>query len=170
MKKLITIGYLFSVLLLCFTSNTACAQYRTAIGLRIGGTSGITVKHQIMDKLYGEAILGSFDNGFSLTGLLEKNTPILDAEGLYFYYGGGAHIAVYNGREIYYSRFGREVKYRENNDAAFGINVIAGLEYKLPENIPIAISMDLKPFIEIGSGGYVAFAPDPSIGLKFTIR
>jgi len=151
-------------------STAAHAQYRTAIGLRVGGTSGITVKHQFMDRFYGEAILGSFSNGFSLTGLMEKMAPVKDAEGLYFYYGGGAHVAVYNDKEIFYSRFGREVRYHENNDVAVGINVIGGLEYKLPNEIPIAISMDVKPFIEIGSGGYVGFAFDPSLGLKFTIR
>ena len=123
-----------------------------------------------MGKFYGEAIVGTFSNGFSLTGLMEKMAPVVNAEGLYFYYGGGAHVAVYDDKKIFYSRFGREVKYHHNNDVAIGINVIGGLEYKLPDNIPIAISMDVKPFIEIGSGGYVGFAFDPSLGLKFTIR
>ncbi len=169
MKRPKFIGITLSAFLL-FLCSIAHAQYSTAIGLRVGGTSGITVKHQFMDKLYGEAILGSFSNGFSLTGLVEKMAPVVNAEGLYFYYGGGAHVAVYNNREIFYGRFGREVKYHDNNDVAFGIDVIGGLEYKLPNDIPIAISMDVKPFIEIGSGGYVGFAFDPSLGLKFTIK
>jgi hypothetical protein len=156
------------VLFFIFSWSATQAQYRTAIGLRLGGTSGITVKHQFMDRFFGEAILGSFSNGFSLTGLMEKMAPVPDAEGLYFYYGGGAHVAVYNDKEIFYSRFGRDVKYHHDNDVAIGINVIGGLEYKLPD-IPLAISIDVKPFIEIGSGGYVGFAFDPSLGLKFTI-
>src|SRR6478736_2008211 len=147
-SKLIGIAVVTFLLFVC---NASQAQYRTAIGLRVGGTSGITVKHQFMDRLYGEAIVGSFSNGFSLTGLVEKMAPVVNAEGLYFYYGGGAHVAVYNDKEIFYSRFGREVKYHDNNDVAFGINVIGGLEYKLPNDIPIAISMDVKPFVEIGS-------------------
>jgi len=158
------------IIFFLFAYSIAHAQYRTAIGLRVGGTSGITVKHQFMDRFYGEAILGSFSNGFSLTGLVEKMAPVVNAEGLYFYYGGGAHVAIYNNREIFYSHFGREVKYHDNNDVAVGINVIGGLEYKLPDNIPIAISIDVKPFIEIGSGGYVGFAFDPSLGFKFTFR
>ena len=169
MRRSNLIGIAVTTLLLSVGSVTR-AQYRTAIGLRVGGTSGIDIKHQFMDRFYGEAILGSFSNGLSLTGLVEKMAPVINAEGLYFYYGGGAHIAVYNDKEIFYSRFGREVKYHDNNDVAIGINVIGGLEYKLPDNIPLAISMDVKPFIEIGSGGYVGFAFDPSLGLKFTIR
>ena len=155
---------------LSFACSIAHAQYSTAIGLRLGGTSGITVKHQFMDRFYGEAILGTFSNGFSLTGLAEKMAPIVNAEGLYFYYGGGAHVAVYNGREVFYGRFGRDVRYHDNNQVALGIDLIGGLEYKLPNDIPIAISMDIKPFIEIGSGGYMGAAFDPSLGLKFTIR
>ncbi|HEY5822887.1 MAG TPA: hypothetical protein VIT44_00885 [Cyclobacteriaceae bacterium] len=169
MKRLKFVGIALVTLLL-FVCTIAHAQYQTAIGLRVGGTSGITVKHQFKDKFYGEAILGAFINGFSITGLAEKMAPVVNAEGLYFYYGGGAHVAVYNNREIYYSRFGREVKYHDNNDVALGIDVIGGLEYKFPNDIPIAISMDVKPFIEIGSGGYVGAAFDPAIGLKFTLR
>jgi hypothetical protein len=163
---IITIGL---TLFLLFMGNPTQAQYRTAVGLRLGGTSGVSVKHQIMDRLYGETILGTFRNGFSLTGLMEKMAPVANVEGLYFYFGGGAHVAVYNGKEIYYSNFGRQVKYHRNNDVALGINLIGGLEYKFI-NVPISLSMDLKPFVEIGSGGYWGVAPDPSIGLKFTIR
>jgi hypothetical protein len=155
-------------LFLCCLITQATAQYRTAIGVRLGGTSGFALKQQIMKPLYIEGILGTFGDGFSITGLLEKNMGFNNARGLYLYYGGGAHIAFYNGREIYNSRFGRDVKYHASNDVAIGINLILGLEYKLP-TLPLAFSLDLKPFMEFGSGGYVSFAPDPSFGLKFTL-
>jgi len=36
--------------------------------------------------------------------------------------------------------------------------------------LPIAFSLDFKPFVEVGPGGYVGFSPDPSLGVKFTIH
>ena len=146
------------------------AQYQTALGVRIGGTSGLAAKYFYRPELAMEGIFGTFGNGFSVTALIEKYAPVYDAPGLYVYYGGGAHLAFYNGKSSNYSNFGHEVDYRKNNDVGFGINGIVGIEYRLPDKIPVAFSLDLKPFMEIGSGGYVAVAPDPSIGIKFILR
>lgn len=146
------------------------AKGTTELGIRIGGTSGATIKYFHKNNTAIEGIIGAFGNGFSITGLLERQQPFEGAEGLYIYYGGGAHLAFYNGRGMNSSHFGREVDYRTGNDVGIGVNLIVGLEYRLPENIPIAISLDLKPFIEVGSGGYVSAAPDPSIGIKFILR
>lgn len=142
----------------------------TEIGIRIGGTSGATVKYFYKANTAVEGIVGAFGNGFSITGLIERQQPFEGAEGLYIYYGGGAHLAFYNGKNINSSHFGREVDYRSGNDMGIGVNLIVGLEYRLPEGIPIAISVDLKPFIEVGTGGYVSAAPDPSIGIKFILH
>lgn len=139
-------------------------------GIRIGGTSGVTGKYFYRQNMAVEGIVGTFGNGFSISALLEKHLPIYGAEGLFVYYGGGAHLAFYNGRSDVYSNFGRDVDYRKSNDAGLGIDGIIGLEYRLPNDIPIGFSLDLKPFVEIGTGGYVAVAPDPSIGIKFIIR
>jgi hypothetical protein len=168
MKSLSRMKAVMISLMFCCLIHEANAQYRTAIGVRLGGTSGFTFKHQIMRPLYLEAILGTFGDGFSVTGLLEKNTGFTHARGLYLYYGGGPHLAFYNGSEVYNSRFGRNVKYHADNDVGVGINLILGLEYKLP-TLPLAFSLDLKPFLEFGSGGYLDFAPDPSFGIKFTL-
>ena len=146
------------------------AQYDLAGGIRLGGTSGVAAKYFYQPDMAVEGIVGTFGNGFSMTGLLEKSIPFYNTAGLYLYYGGGAHLAFYNGDDSRYSYFGREVDYRKDNDVGFGINGIVGLEYRLPENIPIAFSVDLKPFIEIGSAGHVAVAPDPSIGIKFIMK
>ncbi len=162
----ISLGILFN--LLC--TSPLQAQYAAALGVRIGGTSGIAGKYFYKPTIAAEGIIGTFGNGFSLTGLIEKYEPVYNATGFYVYYGGGAHLAFYDGRNSNYSNFGREVDYRRNNNVGFGINAIVGVEYRLPENIPISISLDLKPFIEVGSSGYVAVAPDPSIGIKFIIK
>jgi hypothetical protein len=143
--------------------------YNTAIGIRVGGTSGATIKHFFRRATAVEGILGTFGNGFSITGLIEKNAQAFDVEGLNWYYGGGAHIAFYNGNR-YYNVYGRDVTYRDNHDVGIGINGIIGMEYILPDNIPVAFSLDFKPFIEIDSDGDVGVAPDLALGIKFLIR
>jgi len=164
--------FLTALVILCMTikEGQAQAQPGTSIGIRIGGTSGLSAKYFYRNDKCVEGILGTFGNGFSITGLIEKYSPVYNATGLYVYYGGGMHLAFYNGKDHFNSYFGRETDYHKNNDVGVGINGIVGIEYRLSENIPIAISLDLKPFIEMGSYGYVSFAPDPSLGVKFIIR
>lgn len=159
-------------LILISSGNCLYAQrpYETALGVRLGGTSGFTIKHTFKPTMTFEGIIGGFANGFSLTGLIEKNLPAFNEKGLSWYYGGGGHLAAYNGRNMYYNRFGREVDYRERNDIGFGINGIVGLEYRLPDNVPISFSVDVKPFIEFSTQGNVGMAMDPSVGVKFIIR
>jgi len=48
----------------------------------------------------------------------------------------GPHLILQRQKQ-YVSNFGREVDYEKNNDVGFGINGIVGLEYRLPENIPL---------------------------------
>ena len=158
------------VLLLSGPDLFAQRTYETAIGVRVGGTSGFTIKHYFKPTVTFEGIVGGFANGFSVTGLIEKNLPAFNEKGLSWYYGGGGHLAGYNGRSTYYNRFGREVDYRERNDIGFGINGIIGLEYRLPDNVPVAFSVDLKPFIEFSTQGNVGMAMDPSVGVKFIIK
>src|ERR1041385_6868419 len=142
------------------------AQYKAAVGFRVGGTTGVDGKYFIRQGKALEGIIGAFGNGVSFTGLVEKYSPVYNATGLYVYYGGGGHLAFYNSYGRYYGYFGREIDYHKNNDVGFGINGIVGFEYRMPDGIPISFSADLKPFIEMGSGGYIGIAPDPSIGVK----
>jgi hypothetical protein len=157
-------GIIFTCMLL---SNESKAQFTSAIGVRAGGTSGFTFKHKYNKLMAFEGILGAFDNGLSITGLIEREQNI-NVEGLYVYYGGGLHAAFYDGS--HYTRYGRDVSRGDVNGIGIGVNGIIGLEYRLPNDIPIAFSMDLKPFLEVSSGGYVGFAPDPSLGIKFVLK
>ena len=161
-------GFILTIFLL--QSQDIQAQYNFSLGLRLGGTTGLSGKYFYQPTKAVEGIIGWYGNGFSLTCLVEKYTPVYNTTGLYIYYGGGAHVAFYDGGPAYVSHFGREIDYYRSNDVGFGINGIVGIEYRLPEDIPIAISVDLKPFIELGTGGHVGFAPDPSIGIRIIIR
>lgn len=160
-------GFIIALFLISFKLQ---AQYNTAIGFRVGGTTGIDAKFFTRQSKAVELIVGSFGNGISFTALAEKYSPVYNAKGLYVYYGGGGHLAFYNGQGRYYGFFGREVDYHRNNDVGFGINGIVGFEYRMPDGIPISFSIDLKPFIEMGTGGYIVFAPDPSFGVKIILR
>ena len=57
--------------------------------------------------------------------------------------------------------------YGRGKDFALGIDGIVGIENKIPQ-IPIAMSLDIKPFMEIFRDGELNFSLDPGIGVKFT--
>ncbi|MCU0418262.1 MAG: hypothetical protein MUC38_01290 [Cyclobacteriaceae bacterium] len=159
-----------AVLTGCWLATPAVAQYTTSVGARVGGTSGVTLKHFYKPSLAFEGIVGGFANGMSLTGLVQKTLPAFDTPGLSWYYGGGAHLAFYNDERLYYNRFGRELGDRRNTAAGVGINGILGLEYRLSDNLPLSFSMDVKPFVEFGPEGYAGFALDPSLAIRFILR
>ena len=46
-----------------------------------------------------------------------------------------------------------------------GIDGVIGLEYKIP-TIPIAISIDVKPFLEVNTSGGAWLSLDPGLGIK----
>ena len=161
MKKII-----LSIVTVVMFSFLAQAQYNFAVGLRSGGTTGLTLK-----KNYGstalEGIIGFWDDGFSATLLWERNQNAFNEPGFNWYYGLGGHMAFY-GDDFDRKKGPSWYKHpRHGNDKAFGLGVdgIVGLEYKIP-NAPIAVSVDLKPYLEIVNHGGVYFSPDPGIGIK----
>lgn len=169
-KLKILIGIVsFIFFILCGLHSLLAQDYRTAIGLRFGGTSGITIKHNYSAMGAYEGIIGFFNHGFSLTGLVERHPQAFHAEGLHWYFGVGTHLAFYNNNESF-EGFGRNIDKRNEGDIGLGIDGILGLEYKFPPKVPLALSIGIKPFIEINSDGDVGIAPDPGFGLKFLIR
>lgn len=155
MKKLI---YVFALTILSF-STYAQLDYNTAIGLRAGETSGLTIKKSLGGNAF-EGILGVWGSGLSFTGLYEWVAPT-NVGGLNWYYGLGGHAAIGTG---YYYKSRRAYYYRTGG-FGIGIDGIVGIEYKIP-NAPIAFSFDLKPYIEMYSGGGVFSSLDPGLGIK----
>ena len=134
------------------------------LGVRFGGTSGLTLRHYTSNTRSIEGILGFYGNGFSVTALFERHHSAFDVQGLQWYYGPGVHVAYYQtGRPS--SSF-RDTGYRNNEALGFAVNGIVGLEYRLPDNVPIAFSIDLKPFLEIDTNGDAAVAIDPGLGIR----
>ena len=161
MKKSILI-----FILLVSLSGAAMAQYDFAVGLRSGGTSGITLKKNY-EATSIEGIIGFWHDAVSLTGLWEKHTVAFNTQGLNWIYGVGGHVAFYGNN---FDGRGGPGWYDYPNDVhggelGLGIDGTVGLEYKIPD-VPIAFDFSLKPYLEIITDGGVIFSPDPGIGIK----
>jgi hypothetical protein len=159
---ILTVIFIFILSDSIISAQSKGSTYKAAIGLRAGETSGLTFKIHTNPGSGLEFIAGLWDNWFSLTGLYEKNAPAFNLNGMEWYYGGGGHLAF--AADNYYHE---GHSYTRAEAYALGLDGIVGLEYKIPE-IPFAISLDIKPLIEIDGNGYFFFAFDPGFGLKFT--
>lgn len=140
--------------------------YSTAVGLRSGGTSGLTIKQFVGSNVALEGIIGVWSHGFSGTLLYENHVSAFNVPGLNWYFGAGGHAAFYSGHHIHF-RHDHRYDYYEPGEFGLGVDGIVGLEYKIPP-IPLALSLDVKPFFEIVSNGSMWVAMDPGLGVKLT--
>ena len=165
-----------TLLVLILISTAVKAQdYTTGIGVRLGGiTSGITVKHFVNSTGAIEGIASFGRHAFLITGLYEKHQSFPNAEGLSWFYGGGAHIGFFSGG-YYYGDF-RYYKYKGNKVIVYddyyrsniylGADFILGLEYKF-QGAPITLGLDLKPAVDIVPGFYGYF--EGAFTFRFTL-
>ncbi|WP_422007996.1 hypothetical protein [Roseivirga pacifica] len=149
-----------------FSAQTANAQsttgYSNALGLRAIGTTGLTYKHFNGRGNALEAILGFGHNSFSATLLTEKYSSPFDTDILNLYYGFGGHVIFQSD-----SNLGVDRERFDDVDDEFGVGAdfILGLELYVPDT-PLAISLDVKPFIEVATSGNAYFGMDPGLGVK----
>jgi len=153
------------IVLLLFSSGVTMAQYDFAVGLRSGGTSGLTLKKNKGNSAL-EGIVGFYHHGFSLTGLWEKQQSAFNEPGFNWFYGFGGHLAFYGDNFDEGPGWYDHPHHIDDGDFGIGIDGIVGLEYKIP-NAPLAIDISFKPYMELVSEGGVFFSPDPGIGIKF---
>jgi hypothetical protein len=152
--------------------------YTTAIGVRGGYTSGLTLKHFVNNKAAVEVIVGASRwRGTSLTGIYEwhkKNA--LEVPELSWVYGFGARLGFYDGRDYYNGYKGkcndpRNPKcpsyWGDRSFAAIGIVGIGGLEYKF-RDAPLTIGIDLIPYFYFQHyrGNFI----DGSIAIRYTLK
>ena len=148
MKKII-LTLTFVIFIYAFTS---AQDYNTGIGLRLGFSNGLTVKHFIGQRSALEGLLSTRWRGFEVTGLYEVHNQAFDVERLNWYFGGGGHIGFWNGDNTY-GRWGDEGV----NYTVIGIDGILGIEYNF-DAVPINISLDWKPAFNLT--GYSGFWGD----------
>jgi hypothetical protein len=142
---------LFSVLAL-FTIGKSSAQsmgsdYQTAVGVKFW-PGAITVKHFIGDNRALEGLANFWDRGFRFTGLYEIHGDINGAPGLKWYVGPGAHLGWYNGAWAH-----NGYVYRDGG-LSLGVDGVLGLDYKI-NGAPIALSLDIQPFLELANHVYI---------------
>lgn len=147
--------------------HAAMSQYDYAIGVRAGGTTGITLKRNF-NASGVELLVGFWNDGLSFTGVYQRQVPAFNQDRMFWFYGWGAHLSVY-GKE-FNEKEGPAWFNHPNSEAAgefgFGIDGAAGLEYAF-ESIPFAVSAGIKPYVEVVTNGAFLFWIDPGVGLKF---
>lgn len=123
---------------------TASAQeYKTAVGVRLSSSNAmvnnaVSVKHFIKPNLAVEGLL-SFGDPLAIGALLQLHQP-LSAQGLSWYYGGGAYLA--------FIKTVNATTQKTSTDPNLGAQGVIGLDYKFP-NIPLNLSLDWKPELNI---------------------
>ncbi len=166
MKKLIVYALVLgSFLLISKQSNAQNSQdYKTAVGLKFGGyENGISIKYFTSNIVALEGEIGFRNNGLVITGLYEFHQEAFGVPALKFYYGAGAHIGAV-GRGTYHTFGGTDETY-SNSHILIGVDGVLGLEYVIPQS-PIAVSLDLNPRAELGTGPFFDLAP--GLGIKYT--
>jgi hypothetical protein len=162
-----------------FSSSTLKAQdvividkgtinYRNAVGLRFGVTTGITYNHKFDRYNSLNFIFGAFPYSYGVTVLYERYVRTSE-ENLSFYYGLGGHIsgAYYRTWYYYNTERNRYTYYRTYGPSPIvGIDFVAGLEFKFP-GAPLALNFEIKPRAEFFNTFGPYFSLDPGLGIKF---
>jgi len=141
--------------------NVNAQQYNTGVGLRGGLPSGITVKHFFAQKSAVEGILSFGWGGIGITGLYQLHNSIPDVQGLYWYYGGGAHFATANAdkHNPFDSSSGDEI--------FLGADGVLGLEYTF-KDAPINISLDILPILNLIESPGIWF--NAGLSVRYTFK
>lgn len=153
MAKTITI--LSLLFLMAF--GASAQQYDLAIGLRSGSYNNFTFKKSIDDFTMTEGIISLRPRGFMATGLLEYQKPFMETDALWWFYGFGGHLGVWEGSRSNASDVTRTAY-------GIGVDAIIGVEYNFP-NIPFNVSLDCKPGLNLLSN-YTRY----SSGISFSVR
>jgi hypothetical protein len=132
-------------------------EYKTALGLRGGFSSGLTIKHFMNHKAAFEGLLTTRWQGFVITGLYEIHNKAFDVNHLTWFYGGGAHIGFYNGNYVTWGRDGAAY-------TLVGLDGILGLEYTFQE-VPINLGIDWKPALNLI--GYSGLWSEGGISVRY---
>jgi len=130
----------------------AAQKYNTALGARLGGGNyGITLQQRVAPRVTIEGIAGLREREYSGTVLGQYHFGILGPS-LNYYFGAGGHL----GHNKDTGNFG-------------GFDGMVGVEYKVAF-LPVLLSFDFKPSLEINSDDYARFPTAFSIRYVFVKR
>jgi len=157
-KKLVFVAAMLLAWCVSFQSNAQ--DYRTALGLRLGSSTGISVKHFIRPGTALEGLFTTRWDGAMITGLYEGVSMAFQEPNLAWYFGGGAHIGFWDSTP----------HWRDNSDShsVFGLDLILGMEYTFDE-APLNLAFDWKPAINlIGYQGF--WADEFALSIRFAFK
>jgi hypothetical protein len=135
-----SIGWIWILCFLWFVSpiSPVSAQYKSAVGLRLGNSSGITAKMGLGKRISMEGQITTRWKGVNFTLLTEMTHQLPDTPGLAWYYGIGANIGFWDDP-------GNDEK---KTDLFIGADGIVGMEYTF-QDIPLNLALDWKPYFII---------------------
>lgn len=157
MKKLIFTLIATAALFTAGMSTSKAQDYKHAIGGRFGSANGVSFKTGLSKGAMLE-LIGNFRSTkgasyFNITGLYEVYNPISGADGLNWFYGGGASIGSYKVKGF-------------DGDVYLSANGVLGLDYKFKE-APINLSLDWIPALQLTPDtGF--WGGDIGLGVRFT--
>jgi hypothetical protein len=140
MKKLLLL-FVFSFCIVSFSQ----AQYKSAVGLRLGYPTSISYKQFLNDANAIELFGGLYYNDLAVGANLSIHKDIDAVDNLRWYYGAGAVVGLYN-------NFG-------SSGVSVGVSGNLGLDYAF-DDFPLNLSIDIVPtFFILGSkysSGYLS--------------
>ncbi len=165
MKKIWIRSGVTTILIIFIATAGVSAQrdYETAIGVRAGVSSGLTIKHFSSGRSAWEGIFSTRWEGFMVTALYELHQNAFNTTNFNFFYGPGGHVGEWPGRTGHHEWFDDNVKH-----VAVGIDGIIGLEYTFDE-IPFSISLDWKPSFNLAEHA-IFLADEAAFSVRYAIK
>ena len=169
LQKHLFAGLILGLLGLLLAPTAQAQKYRMAVGWRAGAmTNGVTLKLVPIRGFALEGTLNVYPYGPSIGGMLISTKPVLCIEALQVYAGIGGHYRwAYSNGEYWDPVNGHFIAYAPPGNRGAGVDVVAGIELKLPL-LPIAINAELKPMVEWTDQGGMLYGIDPGLGIKVT--
>ncbi|MDX1905955.1 MAG: hypothetical protein SF053_02910 [Bacteroidia bacterium] len=148
-----------SALFFCifFAVSVAVAQeYEGSVGVRIGSAQGISYKTCNRDGLGLEGVIAYRNEGIQAMAWILQSREIGRTD-TWLYAGVGAHGGVRG-----FMTPDQAVR------PVYGADVVVGIEYVFPHT-PMALSMDLKPLVELAGGKPVFSGNNGGVTLRFLL-
>jgi len=150
--------FLLAIILGCCWTGIYAQYYEQAVGLRLGGSGGVTYKKYFTEFNSVELLLSGRNGGIQLTGLSSITKQLDINENLFLVYGYGAHLgyerlqAPTRGIHVNHSFYPLKGPPETVNNVfvnsrryfALGFDGTVGLEYRFAA--PFTVGLDIKPF------------------------
>ena len=139
------------------TTTLHAQNYNTALGVRLGYDSGLTLKHFFTQENAAEIILSISPRYFQVTGMYDYQQLVPGSSDLSWVVGLGGHLGgIHHDKE----------KYRSN--LLLGVDLMVGLEYSVART-PYTIAIDWKPSFNFTNSYNDYWLNGFAISLRYTL-